>query len=149
MNTKQSELIYVLKAFVTASAIALCLGTVIYYLFPNEKLPGQEFYTVTAYLLFILFGPIAETLIMIPIFATIKLFTRNVVKTAFISALIWAGLHSFSPSVWGGVTFCSFFIYSIAFLSWDSISRKKAIYITFGIHALKNASAFVLLKLIS
>ncbi len=149
MDTKQSELMYVLKAFVTASTIALCFATVIVYLFPNAKASGQEFDTLTAFLLLVLVGTIAETLIMIPIFAAIKLFTKNIVKIAFVSALIWAGIHSFSPSVWGLVTFSSFFIYSLAFLNWDSISRKKAIYITFGIHALKNASAFILLKYIS
>ncbi len=149
MDTKQPELMYVLKAFLTASIIALCLAAVIIYIFPNAKSSAQEFDALTTFLLLVLFGTIVETLIMIPIFAVIKLFTKHIVKMAFVSALIWAGIHSFSPSVWGVVTFSSFFIYSLAFLNWDSISRKKAIYITFGIHALKNASAFILLKYIS
>jgi len=144
-NTNQSEFLYIFKAYSTATPISFLLALIVYSVYPDAEAVTIKMNTLKDFFGIVIIGPFLETLIMVPIIALLKVFLRQqTMWIALWSALIWAGLHSLAVAVWGLVIFFGFFIYTLAFLSWDKISRKKAILITFGIHALNNATAFII-----
>ncbi len=142
-DIKQSEYIYILKAYATAMPVALTISLLTLLIFPNAENVDLDLATLSDFVFVVFVAPMLETLAMIPILALIKIFIKKTVWIALVSALIWASFHSASVPKWGLVVFFSFFIFSISFLSWEKKSITKAIFVTFGIHASINATAFI------
>jgi hypothetical protein len=83
-------------------------------------------------------GPVIETLMMILIFAGLRLVVKRTAVLALWSALIWAGLHSLATPAWGLGILWPFLILSISYLSWETRSRIHAFWMTTALHALHN-----------
>ncbi len=148
IDTEQPEYLYIIKAFATVTPFAIFLAIVIYYVYSDTEQTPLELSKLSEIFWVILFIPFVETIIMIPILAFFKVVCRNhIFWVALWSALIWAGLHFLVIPAQGVVSFFTFLILSISFLSWDKISRKKAIFVTFTIHALNNATGVILYNL--
>jgi hypothetical protein len=62
-----------------------------------------------------------------------------------ISALIWAIMHSLQVPLWGFGVFTGFFFMTMAYQYWDAHSRGLALFVVMVIHALNNASVFILI----
>jgi hypothetical protein len=115
-------------------------------LFPDVTGPSYDISAIDFFGV-ILFSQVVETLLMVPIFLVIKIFTKKLIPVCIISAAIWALLHSAMYPLWGVTTFISFFIFSVAFQSWGSASNKNSIFVVIVIHMLNNATAFTAMVL--
>ncbi|MCH6259219.1 hypothetical protein MLD52_21885 [Puniceicoccaceae bacterium K14] len=143
-DTDQGIFSYAVKAaFVSFSSAALIALLVLsfYELETPEDLGGTSFMDAFGY---IVFAPIFETLLMIPIFKLIGCLTKRMDLTVILSALIWAGLHSLAWLPWGIFAFSAFCVFSYSFLIWREVSLKKAIVTVTLIHGLRNTGAFLL-----
>ncbi len=148
INTEQPECLYIIKAFVTITPIAFLVAILLHYFYPDAETIDAKLSTYSAIFIAVLINPIIETFIMIPILAFCKMVCRNhILLVALLSAIIWASLHCLLFPARGIVSFFTFFVLSLSFISWDKVSRKKAILVTFTIHALNNATAVILYNL--
>ncbi|WP_154223150.1 CPBP family glutamic-type intramembrane protease [Marinicella rhabdoformis] len=111
------------------------------WLFEPKATPEFDLTRKTIFLAVFL-APILETLLMVLIIKTLSFFRLAMLPTAFISALIWAVLHSLSVPFWGVGVFVLFFILSISYLNWRKKSFTSAFWITVSIHMLNNGVIF-------
>jgi hypothetical protein len=91
----------------------------------------------------VIFSPAIETLLMIPLFGLLRGITKNQLALVFLSALVWALLHSILIPIWGLGVFWGFVVLSSSYLAWSDKSPKLAYWVTFALHALNNLTAFV------
>ena len=147
-DTSQKQSKYILYAFLVSIIPAFVLSYGIDLLFPDTQFP--EFEPNFTYLLVsvVILGPLIETLLMWPIIAVLSRISTSTMFISIFSAILWAMLHSSLYLIWGLTIFWSFVVFSISFTVWRKISIKKAIFITFSIHALQNAvaSIFILIE---
>jgi hypothetical protein len=90
------------------------------------------------FLLFVVFSPMVETLLLSFGITVISLFTKRKAVLAVLSAILWAALHSLMSPAWGLVVLWPFFVFSCAYLAWRPKSWVKAIWVALCIHALQN-----------
>lgn len=138
--------LYVLKAWPLALLPSLALGILFGRLFPG--LPRPDFPTEiglpTLLFLLVLFSPVVETLILLPIVLVLqRLFGSGVAVVA--AALLWALAHSLQAAAWGLVVWWPFLIMSIALLAWRGRGLARSVGVVVAIHALQNAAAAALL----
>ena len=147
-DTSQSPCRYVLSAALISVIPSLIISSFVDLIFEPEPIP--IFDTSAGSLLFgaVLIGPWLETLLMIPVFWILKLCIHGTLKTAVISALIWAFLHSLVSPVWGLAIGWAFFVFSLSFLEWRRESLFKAIQVTALIHMSQNLLAAILILVI-
>jgi hypothetical protein len=88
--------------------------------------------------LFVIIGPVIETLLMAFFLWLLSFITTRKVLLAVISCIIWAGLHSLAAPVWGMIIVWPFFVFSCAYLAWQQKSRWHAIGVTSFIHIFQN-----------
>lgn len=136
-------MLYILKVYALALVLGLSIAFLIDYLFPNAESPVFEL-NIFTFLSVVLIAPVLETLIMIPIIALVRKVTSNVLYVSIISALTWSLMHSLIVPLWGIGVFALFFLMSMAYQYWDSHSRTRALLVVTMIHALNNASVFLI-----
>lgn len=138
-TTQQSVLRYIVKASMLVVLNGLLLSQLLVRLLPEVPMVIDKVDLVAEVYTVVLFGPFFETLMMVVIFWIIGWFTKNLLATALISALVWALLHGISFPIQGIINFFSFFVYSIAYLIWRPLSFWRAFGITSAIHMINNA----------
>lgn len=143
-TTQQSVLRYIVKASMLVLLNGLLLSQLLVRLLPEVPMFSDEIDLVADAYIVVLLGPFLETLLMVVIFWIISWFTKNLLATALISALVWALLHGVSFPIQGIINFFSFFVYSIAYLIWRPLSFWRAFGITSAIHIVNNAAIVLL-----
>ena len=153
-NTDGHAGFYVLKVWPVATIPCLLIAIVSYYVvvlldwqeslqFFHLKHTRRLLSPAVSFFGSVVLSPAIETLLMIPVFGVLKGFINSKLGLVFLSALIWALLHSLANPIWGLSVFWAFVVYSSAFLAWSEKSATKAFWVTFAIHALNNLTAFV------
>lgn len=139
-DVEQNKVIYIFKSLALVLVCGYSMSFLMSLLFPNATYPdiptGFPLNLIT-----VIVGPLIETLLMLFVFKIISYFTNSLLYSCFISALIWAILHSLSTPIHGVVIFLSFFIFSISFKVWEKVSKDLAFAITAAIHMLNNLVA--------
>jgi hypothetical protein len=147
-KSTENKAVYIVKAALVSFISTFIFALIVIQLFDFSSYydteGSDEAWRLIDFFGFVIFAPLAETLLMLPIFKLIKHFTINFWATVFINALAWSCLHSLSMPVWGIFTFIPFVIFSVAFLTWETHSKKYAFCITACIHALHNLLAGML-----
>ena len=156
-DTSGSKIIYILRTATLTFGGAMLVGVLHYLLiyawigFDSSLIvtdSGPDFGTETLYgliFLVVIFSPLAETLVMWPILALLKRLMSSYWAIAFVSALIWAGLHSLAWMPWGLYIFWPFLLMSLAFLHWQRVSDTHAYWMTCLIHMVHNGAAVALM----
>lgn len=143
-----SKAVYIIKAalisFISALSVALIVTQLFDFSSYYDTDESDEAWRLIDFFGFVIFAPLAETLLMIPILKIIKRFTNNFWTIVFINALVWSCLHSLSMPVWGIFTFFPFVVFTVAFLTWETHSKRFAFCITACIHGLQNLLAGML-----
>ena len=85
---------------------------------------------------------------MWPILGIIREVTRNDLRIALASALIWGYIHSLFAIGWGLTVCWGFFVFSVCFLEWEKKSKGKAIIATALVHTCQNMVPAVLALMI-
>jgi len=141
-NTHTNKALYVLKAYLLN--VAFIVPFVLFVL-PHLSVGDSPSFTYD-YITFgfmVFIGPALETLFMgLIIWALLKL-NLSIFKISFLSALIWALLHSAQYPIWGVGVFVLFLILSISYLVWLKRSFKEAFWVTTAIHSLNNGVVFL------
>ena len=83
-------------------------------------------------------APIAETFGMAVIIWLLRFVLRRTEYVPWVTALIWAGLHSLSKPLWGIEIFWSFVIFSLCYMAWEKKSVLQAFWLTVILHSLHN-----------
>lgn len=127
-----------LIAFIPSMLISVALGLIV----PMSSSVNFGKLTIGLILSLVLLAPLLETLIMWPVISGIqRIGVKRPIVVAAISALVWAVFHSLQTPVWGLTVGWSFFIFSLCFVSWKTVSNMKAYLMTFSIHAMQNSLA--------
>ncbi|WP_448569755.1 CPBP family glutamic-type intramembrane protease [Thalassotalea ganghwensis] len=145
-NTNQPLKLYVFKVYILAICIGLPIGFLLDFFFPNADTPDFEI-GIDLFIGAVFFGPVLETILMIPIIYLIRKMTSNILYISIISAFIWGVIHSLQAPLWGIGVFTLFFLMSMSYQYWDKYSRGHALLVVMSIHALNNAT-FVLLGVV-
>jgi len=91
----------------------------------------------------VVFGPLVETLLMIPLLWVLQRLTSRKVVAISASAGVWAILH-LAASVGDAVSaLWAFFIFSAAFVAWRIRSLSAAYWVACSLHALNNLTAWI------
>lgn len=106
----------------------------------EETLPqfGQEMGPAFLLVNMIIVAPVLETLLLALGLWLLSFVTRNPLRQALGSCLLWAALHSSAALAWGPVVIWPFFVFSSAYLAWRRRSRWHAMGVTCGIHMFQN-----------
>ena len=108
-----------LIAFIPSTLISIALGLIV----PESSSVKFGKLTVGLILSLALIAPLLETLIMWPVISGIqRIGVKRPIIVAGISALVWAVFHSLQTPVWGLTIGWSFFIFSLCFVSWKTVS---------------------------
>ena len=142
-NTNQPLKLYIFKVYILDLCVGLTIVFLLDFIVPNAESPDFEI-GLTSFIEVVFVAPVLETLLMIPIISLIRKVTPNILYVSIISALIWAVLHSLQVPLWGLVAFTGFFFMSMAYQYWDTHSRGHALLVVMMIHALSNASGFIM-----
>jgi hypothetical protein len=140
---QQEKVRYIIKWYLIALLSSITVASIIFMLFQPEPKESVESHVLIEFFGVVIFAPVVETLLMIPILGGIGVFTKNAPLTVLISALVWAIGHSLIWPPWGVVVFIPFLVFSHAFLQWKRESTKSAFIVVVSIHALINLTAFV------
>jgi hypothetical protein len=147
-NTEQPATRYILNAAWRILVIAIPLSILLGILFPNVEGPDYSGLTSSLPRMFILIvigAPLLETLIMWPVIALIRIFTKVTWQVALVSALFWGFLHWLQSPLQGVVTTWSFFVMSVCFIVWRRHSLGKSYLYTACVHGMNNLVAFLLM----
>lgn len=146
-DTSQNKIKYILISTAFVLIAGLLTGEIIALYDPeifNKQSAPYYGEGVQEFFLVVIFAPIFETFLMIPILFFFTKITKNMIAISLFSALTWAFIHALVTPLHGVFVLFSFFIYSYIFKVWDNISRKHALLIVMAIHALNNLSALFL-----
>ena len=130
---------YIARAWPLALLPSLALAMLVGYAAGGGSAPPMDFPAPLFLALVVLFAPLTETLLMIPILWLLRRFLAPG-PAAVGSALVWATLHSLTVPLWGLVVWWPFLILSVAFLAWRERGLWTAVFLVTGIHALQNAT---------
>ena len=138
---------YVAKAWALMIAPSLVLSFVVGNLLPQAGQPDFNVEAVgpgTTALLLVLFAPVVETLILLPIVLFLqRLFGAG--PAAVGAAILWGIAHSLQASAWGLIVWWPFLVMSIALMTWRERGLWRAVGLVMIVHALQNAFGAVLL----
>ena len=150
-NTDQGIARYILWALIidfipTALILAAVVFTELLLELPDasgESLPSLNVETAC------LLSPLLETLLLGLTLAFLKLFVRETLWVAALSAIIWGILHGVTnePDQVFTVTW-SFFVYSLCFLEWTKKSVVRAIVVTALLHSCSNVLLILLSEIL-
>jgi hypothetical protein len=142
-NTQQPIKLYIIKVTLLAVSIGLPIAYLLGFFFPDAEVPDFEV-DVHLFVTGVLFGPVIETVLMIPIIALLRKITQNIYYVSIFSAFFWGVIHSLQAPLWGVGVFTLFFLLTIAYQNWDVRSRGHALLVVTSIHALNNAVAIAI-----
>ena len=148
-NSSQSIPGYIGKAFLISAIPSLALAWMLWLLFPDAESPsityeGGLMPLLILFVSIVIFGPLLETSIMRFFIFLIRKVTQKLWPITFLSAFIWAVLHSLSVPLWGVVAFWPFVVFTISFQVWREVSINHALLITSAIHGCHNFIAFMI-----
>ena len=138
---------YILRMAFLSLAPSLVVGGILFALgasskgvpeFQKGEFGSPPATAITVFLLYVVFAPVTETLLMSLGITLLSLFTKAKAVLAILSAVIWAVFHSLVSPVWGLVVCWPFFVFSCAYLAWRPKTWFKAIWVAACIHALQN-----------
>lgn len=142
-NTNQPLKLYIFKVYILDLCVGLTIVFLLNLLVPNAESPDFD-RGLRSFIVIVFAAPVLETFLMIPIISLIRKVTPDILYVSIISAFIWAILHSLQVPLWGFGVFTGFFFMTMAYQYWDAHSRGHALLVVIMIHALNNASAFIL-----
>ena len=137
-------LIAILVGWALAFFPSLALSALTQLLLPQVEHPQFEI-TQGTILLFVLFAPFVETLIMA---AFLELMLRLKLPPALaivLSAIGWGAAHSAAAPAWGLVIWWPFLIFSTLYVTWSKRSIAGAVLLVTAVHALQNLFPSLLL----
>lgn len=134
----------ILAGWALAFFPSLALSALTQVLLPQVERPE---FTITGgtILLFVLFAPFVETLIMA---AFIELMLRLKVPPAgaiIASAIGWGAAHSAMAPAWGLVIWWPFLIFSTLYVTWSKRSIAAGVLLVTAVHGLQNLFPALLL----
>jgi hypothetical protein len=140
---------YILAAYLVAALPSLMLAAIMHSsgLLAQNKILTVGVQVWVDFIGVALFSPVAETLLMFPIFRILRMSTTRIGWLSFWSAITWALLHSALHPIWGLTTFWTFFVLSFSFLLWEPRGKRWAFAIPATIHSLNNTIVFVIVFL--
>ncbi|AOS46000.1 hypothetical protein Verru16b_03091 [Lacunisphaera limnophila] len=144
-DVTQSPARYLRRALLVDLSISMPIAIAVGLTFPSDTPDFRGMSPLFIAIMICVVSPLVETLMMVVLFAGLRLFLKGQVPLAIVSCLLWAGLHSLSAPAWGLGVFWPFLIFSICYLNWETRSRRHAIYMTAALHALHNLVPSVLL----
>ena len=148
--TRQPLTIYVLKVTAITLIPSLMISALLGLALGGRGLPSfQATGRLEWVLRLALIVPLIETALMWPILLVIARFNLSMVRTALVSALVWALIHSWTAFTWGGSIFWPFFVFSYCFLEWRKLSLPKALGVTCLLHMCHNAIPVLALYLLA
>lgn len=136
---------YLARALMADLPVTLAVALVINWL-THESWPTFEGYSLwRVFFAMGLVAPLGETLLMALIIWVIRPVVKRVEYLPFISALIWAVMHSLARISWGPGIFWAFVIFSTCYVTWHKKSVWQAIGMTALLHSLHNLFPLLLL----
>lgn len=91
----------------------------------------------------VVFSPIVETLILAGGLAVLSSFSNRRLPVAVVSAIAWGCLHGLFGALWFFGTVWSFFVFSLAYLTWRERSFGRAFMVAAVPHALTNLTVVI------
>ena len=137
-------LLAILVGWALAFFPSLALSALTQLLLPSVERPDFEI-TEGTILLFVLFAPFVETLIMA---AFLELMLRVRIPPAVaivLSAIGWGLAHSYMAPAWGLVIWWPFLIFSTLYVTWSKRSIAGAVLLVTAVHGLQNLLPALLL----
>jgi hypothetical protein len=141
-NTEGPVWRYILRAglisLVPSVLVAFLLGAI--GLADEGAMPqfDPESNAVLLFVLLVIISPVLETLILGLGLWLLSFATRNLLRQALVSCILWAVLHSLAAPLWGLTIVWPFFVFSCAYLAWRQKSRWHAMGVACGIHMFQN-----------
>jgi membrane protease YdiL (CAAX protease family) len=130
--------------WLTAFLPGLALAALVTTLLPPSAQPQFAVPNVLAVLLFVIFAPVVETLIMAVVLGLL-LRVLPAAAAVVVSAIGWGIAHSLAAPAWGLVVWWPFLVFSTLYVTWRRRSLLAAIAIPAATHALHNLLPALLL----
>lgn len=144
LTTERGKINYVLTASLIGIVISISIGFIVNSIYPHTEKVAVLKFNMVDFIGLVLFAPIVETMLMVPIIALLKLVISRIYAICATSALIWATIHGLLVPIQAITIFPQFFIFTLAFLVWDKQSRKSAYLVVMSIHMLNNVTVFLI-----
>lgn len=144
LTTERGKINYVLTAYLIGIVISISIGFIVNSIYPHTEKVAVLKFNMVDFIGLVLFAPIVETMLMVPIIALLKLVFSRIYAICATSALIWATIHGLLVPIQAITIFPQFFIFTLAFLVWDKQSRKSAYLVVMSIHMLNNVTVFLI-----
>ncbi|MEZ9233828.1 hypothetical protein AB4259_22510 [Vibrio amylolyticus] len=145
-----SKIAYSFKASLLSASVAFALVFIFHFFIglpdetPNENL---SFSFADAFGL-ILFAPLVETILLVPVVLLAKKLTKSIVLAACLGALFFSILHSMLHPIWGLFTFAPFVVFCIGFQVWHKKPVPEGARVAFLIHAFHNSYVIMIMGLV-
>ena len=138
---------YIARAWLLILVPSLVLSAAVNLLLRPERQPEFHVHGVAPLLIFLVVGPLLETLVQAVMLAGL---TRlmSAAAAAATCAILWSLLHSTAVPTWGLVVWWPFLILSITYLTWRQEGLVKAIGMTFALHAVHDGFALLVIVLL-
>jgi membrane protease YdiL (CAAX protease family) len=130
--------------WLAASIPGLLIAMIVARLLPTVARPDIAIPGIGALLLFVVFSPLVETLIMALVLEGFLLFLPPLVAI-ILSAIGWGIAHSLAALAWGLIIWWPFLIFSTLYVTWRGEGRVKALAIVAAVHGLNNLVPALLL----
>jgi hypothetical protein len=111
---------------------------------PSLAKPEFPMKGATAFVLLVVFAPVAETLIMAAVLSALARFL-SATTAVLASSLLWGIAHSMQAAVWGLVIWWPFLIFSTLFMVWRQRGFLAGLGVAATCHALQNLAPALLI----
>ncbi len=142
-NTKMPIWVYVIRAYLIVLLTNIPIVVYISIYFPDSEKVQFELSWIGVFSVLIVV-PALETLLILPIIFFIKFFIKDVLIISLLSAFFWGWIHYLIVPLQGLAVMPLFFIMTMAFQYWDTISRTLALFTVMSIHTLNNSMVLLL-----
>ena len=133
-----------LAGWVAAAIPGLLLGMLVARLLPTAGRPDIAIPGIGSLLLFVVFSPVVETLIMALVLEGFLLVLPPI-AAILLSSVGWGIAHSLAAPAWGLIIWWPFLIFSTLYVTWRGEGRVKALAIVAAVHGLNNLVPALLL----
>ena len=130
-------------AWLTAFGPSIVLAALVSALLPQVAQPQFDVSGTVAFVLIVIFSPIAETLIMGGVLLVLLRFVSPGVAV-LLSSLGWGIAHSLGAPTWGLVIWWPFLVFSTLFVTWRSRGLLAAFAMPAIAHGLHNLPSAIL-----
>ena len=139
--------LYCIGAAIVAGLGSLALVSVAYFVATasNGIVPSGPTYSMgwVDFFGLVVFAPLVETAILVVVLRVLSKLPLQPLAVAALAAVLWGGLHGLVFPLWFFGTVWSFFVFSCAYLSWQTHSTKYGFWAAALPHALLNSAVFV------